>query len=156
MPAIVWPLESPTTEGLSAHLKGHTSYGGGHWCGSEWGYVRTSPVVHWLSLHASTAEFNPWWETKIPYPCMLSRFSRVRLFATLWTVACQASLSMGFSRQEDWSGLPCPPPGDLPQPEIEPPSLVSPALADGFFTTSATWQPKGGGNMSSWQTSWRR
>ena len=44
---------------------------------------------------------------------LLSRFSRVRLFATQWTVACQVPLSMGFSRQEYWSGLPCPPPGGL-------------------------------------------
>ena len=55
---------------------------------------------------------------------MLSRFSRVRLSATLWTVAHQAPLSMGFSRQEYWSGLPCPPPGDLPDPGIEPESLL--------------------------------
>ena len=54
---------------------------------------------------------------------MLSRFSRVRLFATLWTVARQAPLSMGFSRQEYWSGLPCLPPGDLPHPGTEPASL---------------------------------
>ena len=52
--------------------------------------------------------------------CVLSHFSHVRLFATLWTVAHQASLSMGFSRQEYWSGLPCPPLGDLPNPGIEP------------------------------------
>ena len=45
-----------------------------------------------------------------------------------WTVACQASLSMGFSRQEYWSGLPCPPPGDLPNAGIEPTSLTFPAL----------------------------
>ena len=55
-------------------------------------------------------------------------------FATPWTVACQASLSLGFSRQEYWSGLPCPPPGDLPNAGIKP---TSPALAGGFFTTSA-------------------
>ena len=56
--------------------------------------------------------------------------SRVRLFATPWTVAYQASLSMGFSRQEYWSGLPFPSPGDLPNPEIK---LRSPALeADAF------------------------
>ena len=48
-----------------------------------------------------------------------------------WTVACQALLPMGFSRQEYWSGLPCPPPGDLPTPGME---LASPALARGFFT----------------------
>ena len=46
----------------------------------------------------------------------------------------------GFSRQEYWSGMPCPPPGDLPNPGIEPTSLMSPALAGGFFTTSATWE----------------
>ena len=51
---------------------------------------------------------------------MLSHFSRVQLFVTLWTVACQAPLSMGFSRQGYWSGLPCPPPGDLPDPGIHP------------------------------------
>ena len=58
----------------------------------------------------------------------------------LWTVACQAPLSMGFSRQEYWSGLPCPPSGDLPDPGIEPSSLMSPALAGGFFTTGAIWE----------------
>ena len=51
--------------------------------------------------------------------CMLSRFSRVQLFATLWTAASQARLSMGFSRQEYWSGLPFPPPGSLPDPGIK-------------------------------------
>ena len=51
---------------------------------------------------------------------------------------CQAPLFMGLSRQEYWSGLPCPPPEDLPDPGIKPASLMSPALADGFFTTSAT------------------
>ena len=57
-----------------------------------------------------------------------------------WTVVHQAPLSMGFSRQEYWSALPCPPPGDLPNPGIEVRSLVSPALADGVFTTSITWE----------------
>ena len=72
--------------------------------------------------------------------CVLSHCSPVQLLATLWTVAFQAPLSMGFSRQEYWSGLPCPPRGDFPDPGIEPTSLVSPALAGGFFTTSATWE----------------
>ena len=72
------------------------------------------------------------------YACMLSRFSCVQLIATLWTVALQAPLSMGFPRQEYWSGLSFPPPGDLPNPGIEPASLTPPALAAGFFTTSAT------------------
>ena len=65
--------------------------------------------------------------------CMLNHFSHVRLFVTLWTIAHQAPLSMGFSRQEYWSGLPCPPPG-------KPKTLVSPALTAGFFTTSITWE----------------
>ena len=60
---------------------------------------------------------------------------------TPWTVAHQASLSMGFSRQEYWIGLRCPPPGDLPRPGIKPASLGSPALAGRFFTTSTTWKP---------------
>ena len=73
--------------------------------------------------------------------CVLSCFSCVWLFETLWTVACQAPLSMGFLRQEYWSGLSCPLPGDLPHPGIEPVSLMSPTLASGFFTTSATGKP---------------
>ena len=59
-------------------------------------------------------------------------------FATLWTVARQAPLSLGFSRREYWGGLPCPPPGDLPDGGIEPGSPASPAMAHMFFTTSAT------------------
>ena len=65
--------------------------------------------------------------------CMLSRFSHVWLFATLWTIAPQALLSIGFSRQEYWSRLPCSPPGDLPNPGIVPVSLMSPAVAGRFF-----------------------
>ena len=74
------------------------------------------------------------------WSCMLSHFIHVWLFATLWTVAPQAPLFMGFSRQECWSGWPCPPPGDLPDPGIEPESLMYPALARGLFTTGATWE----------------
>ena len=59
-------------------------------------------------------------------------------FATLWTIVCQAPLSMRFPRQEYWSGLPFPSPGDLPNPGIEP---VSPALAGGFFTTEPPEKP---------------
>ena len=70
--------------------------------------------------------------------CVLSRFRPVRLFATPWTVAHQASLSMGSSWQDYWSGLPCSLPGDLPDPG--PVSLTSPALAGKFFTTRATWE----------------
>ena len=62
---------------------------------------------------------------KLSRACVLSHFSRVGLFVTLWTVACQAPLSMGFSRQEYWNGLPFPSPGDLLNPEIK---TGSPAL----------------------------
>ena len=73
--------------------------------------------------------------------CLLGCFSCVQLIVTLQTIACQAPLSMGFSRQEYWSGLPCLHPGDLPNPGIEPVSLMSPALAGRFLTTSATGEP---------------
>ena len=64
---------------------------------------------------------------------MLSCFSHVQLVVIPWTIACQAPLSTGFSRQEYWSGMPCPPPGDLPDPGIEYKSPKSPALAGRFF-----------------------
>ena len=72
---------------------------------------------------------------------VLSCFYRVWFFATQWTIAHQAPLSMGFFRQEYWSELPCPRPGDLPDAGIKPTSPMSPALAGVvFFTTSATWE----------------
>ena len=74
---------------------------------------------------------------------MLSRFSGVQLCVTLWTVAPQALLSLGLSRQEYWSGLPFPSPGDLLDPGIQPASLMSQALAGRFFTTSTTWETQG-------------
>ena len=76
----------------------------------------------------------------LAHACMLGRFSHVQLIATLWIVAHHAPLSMGFSRQEYWSGLTFLPLGDLPNPWMEPTSLRSPALAGGFFTTNATWE----------------
>ena len=71
------------------------------------------------------------------HACMPSHLE-LCLFATLWNTALQAPLSMEFSRQEYWSGLPCPSPGNLPNPGIKAVSLMSPALAGGFFITSAT------------------
>ena len=68
--------------------------------------------------------------------------SHVRLFETLWTVTCQAPLSIGFSQQEYWSGLPFPSPGDLPNPGTEPASPAAPALAGRFFTTEPPGKPK--------------
>ena len=73
--------------------------------------------------------------------CMPSCFSQVRLSVTLWTVACQAPLSVGFSRQEYWSGVPFPLSGDLPNPGIKSISLESPALVGGFFTTEPPGKP---------------
>ena len=73
---------------------------------------------------------------------VLSHFSRVRLFATLWTVAHQAPLSMGFSREELWSGLPYPPPGDLPSPGIEP---RSPTLLVGSLQSELPGKSKNSG-----------
>ena len=74
------------------------------------------------------------------YVCALRHFSCAWLFVIPWTVAHQAPLSIGFSRQDYWSRLPCPAPGDLPNPGIELMSLMSPVLAGGFFTISTTWE----------------
>ena len=91
--------------------------------------------------------FNFYWSVRfwctakwISHVCVLSRFSRVLLFETLWTVSHQAPLFMGFSRHEYWTGLTCPSPGDLPDPGVEPASFMSCALAGKFFTTRATWE----------------
>ena len=72
------------------------------------------------------------------HACVLSSFSRVQFFVILWTVTPQALLSMEFSRQEYWSRLLCPSPGDLPDPGIKPALFKSPESAEDFFTTSAT------------------
>ena len=72
------------------------------------------------------------------HACMLSHFSHIQFFVTPGTVTCHAPLSVEFSRQECWSGLPFPTPGDLLNPRIEPEFLIFPALLDGFFTTRAT------------------
>ena len=71
---------------------------------------------------------------------MLSHFSHFQLFATLWTVAHQAPLSLEFSRQEYWRGLPCPPPGALCDLGIKPVSLMSSALAGTFSISITTWE----------------
>ena len=74
----------------------------------------------------------------IVHACMLSHFSCARLCAT---VACQARLSMGFSREEYWNGLPCPSPGDLPDKGLNLHVLcLLPWVVSGFFTTSTTWE----------------
>ena len=107
-------------------------------------YVSFSVPLLWLSIMPSKS-IHIASNGKVSFffygqACTLSCFSCVWLFATLWIVARQAPLSMGFSRQDYCSGLPFPSPGDLPNPGIEPTSLLSPALAGGFFTTGATWE----------------
>ena len=90
----------------------------------------------WLS---DWTELN-WRDVKDIVLCVLSHFSHVQFFVTLWTVAHQVPLSVGFSRQEYRSGLLCPPSGNLPNPGIEPTSLTSPALTSRFLTTSLITQ----------------
>ena len=84
-------------------------------------------LEHWFSILDARGNY------------LMKLLSRVRLFATPWTVAHQAPLSMGFSRQEYWSGLLCSPPGDLPDPGMKP---ASPALAGGLLTTEPLGRPK--------------
>ena len=88
------------------------------------------PIQHCKSTLTSILKRQRKKNRSILSVCVLSRFSHFWLFVTPWTVACQAPLSMGFSRQESWSGLPCPPPGDILNPGIKPTSLTSPVLAD--------------------------
>ena len=86
--------------------------------------------------------YSPWDHKGVKYDlhaCVLSRFSCFRFFETPRTVVHQVPQSMEFSRQGYWSGLPCPPPGDL-LTQGSNPCLMSPALAGRFFTTSATWE----------------
>ena len=85
-------------------------------------YIRQIEMFHWMAAKCTCAQ----------------SLSHVWLFATPCTVACQASMSMRFSRQEYWSGLPCCPPRDLPNPGIEP---TSSALARGIFTTEPLRKP---------------
>ena len=94
--------------------------------------------TEWVAMPFSRG--SSWWRDQTQVSCIEGKFFTVQLFATLWTVAHQTPLSMGFSRHEYWSGLPCPPRGDLPDPGIKPVSLKSPAFSDRFFTTSATWE----------------
>ena len=78
----------------------------------------------------------------------MKSLSHVQLLATLWTVAHLALCPWGFSKQEYWRGLPFPPPGDLPDPGIKPTSLMSPALAGGFFRFSPPGKPLYLGKMN--------
>ena len=94
--------------------------------------------LFWYILQGQHAQWSSS-QAHLMYACSLHCVSSVRLFVTPWTGASLAASSMGFSRQEYCSGLPCPPPGNLSDPGMEPTSPSSPALAGRFFTTSATW-----------------
>ena len=116
-----------------------------------------SPVIiiipcswKYFSSMLLSGHFLPWawlrtWGWRKHLLCSLTEATQhlcspAQFFATPWPVARQAPLSMGFSRQLYWSGLPYPSPGDLPDPRNEPMSLRSPTLAGGFFTTSTKWE----------------
>ena len=119
--------------------------------------ARSSSATGSTRLQASAFLSEKWELKKVPahnppnvYVCMCIHIhacvcvlllSHVRLFVTPWTVACQAPQSTGLSWQEYWSELPFLPPGDLPNPGIEPVSPVAPVLAGGFFTTEPSGKP---------------
>ena len=107
-----------------------------------WCYIHNPVSFPSRLLHASAGVTQGvLWKARLRGGCVRVRsLSCVWLFATPRIVNCQAPLPMGFSRPEYWGGLPRPPPGDLPDPGIEPVLLTSPALAGGLFTTSATWE----------------
>ena len=105
---------------------------------SESGFLKLSALVIFLSK--STYQLFSFHKTTI-FLFLFFSLSCARLFATPWTVAYQAPQSMGFSRQEYWSGVPFPSPGDLPDPEIEPASPAPPTLASGFLTTEPPRKP---------------
>ena len=111
--------------------------------------VFVETVDQGLSLFCPATLWAGFLHTRCPLPASLyaQSLSRVRLCVTPWTVAHQPPLSTGFPRQEYWSGLPFPSPGNLSDPGIEP---TSPVLAGGFFTT----EPSGKSSLSTLMESW--
>ena len=109
------------------------------WLPTSTGYGNSSLISTTYNLQRQRGPLCPRSWLKNSTSCV-HKLIYVRLFATPWTVAHQAPLSMGFSRQEYWSGLLFPTPGDLPYPRIEPTFLVLPALAGRFFTPGPTWK----------------
>ena len=131
-----WPTEILTATSVSLGFV--------EFCPPHWGFaLKKCSVNTWKSVLCSLETAQSWGSrsashltsrcichcrsSSISAPCphppwitMLSLISHVRLCVTPWTIVCKAPLSMGFSRQEYWSGLPCPPPGDLPDTGIEP------------------------------------
>ena len=101
----------------------------------NWIRLKLDRVLNFQYLQCSVLAFL----FKTSIACIYAYMHIVASIVSLWTVARQAPLSMGFSRQEYWSGLPVPPPEDLPKPRIKPTSLISTALVDRFLTTSVTY-----------------
>ena len=126
----------PPRWGLGHLSEGQTEYGGP---GGRWFHADPAVWLLALSYHSPSCERS----TFTAELCCAKSLPQCLTFYDLWTIARQAPLSMGFSRQEYCSGLPGPPPGDLPDPVTKHVSPMSPALAGGFFTTSATWEAQG-------------
>ena len=104
---------------------------------SRYAYPKGKNTRAWEKLDSTFKIF-----LELPYSTKCKRtFSRVQLFVTPWTVAHQGPLFMGFSRQEYWSGLSFPPPGDLPNPGIKPASPLSPALQADSLPTEPLGKP---------------
>ena len=127
-----WDFPGKST-GVGCHCLLHSSVGGHLGCFHVLAIIKSAATMN-TGIHASLSIMV--FSGFIPSSGTVG--SCMHECATLWTVAHWAPLSMGFSRQEYWSGLPCHPPGDLPDPGIKPASLTSLALAGRFFTTSAT------------------
>ena len=114
--------------------------------GPWWGNASSQMMKCYLCFFSTVGSFEsrPKQSPHVAFGCCsVQSLSHVRLIGTPRTVACQAPLSLKFSRQEHWSGLPFPSSGDLPDSGIEPMSLASPALAGGFFTTAPLGNPLG-------------
>ena len=105
-------------------------------------YITLTRLYYMIPIEALTIEeMGSWTQHRCVCVCVSVHAKLLQLCLTLCSImewACQAPLSMGFSRQEYWSGLPCPPARDLPDPGIEPTSLIFPALTGRFFTISTT------------------
>ena len=104
--------------------------------------ISQARILEWVAIYISRSSHNKY-QGLISLCCaVLTHFSPVQLFGTLWTVACQDPLSMGFPRQQYWSELPFPSLGDLSDPGVEPRAFAPPALAGVFFTTEPPGKPQ--------------
>ena len=120
------------------------SHYGKVWCSVEVSQ-KTTKNKCWRGCGEKGTCLHCWWECKLEHPLWRTLWNKTKNRTTIRACSVvsdhQAPLSMGFSRQDYWSGLPFPPPGDLPSPGIKPESLVSPAFAGGFFTTAPPGNP---------------